>query len=86
MAQRARDEIDFLLTQAAATQGDGPPRPKKDATQADIEIWQRWNRVRGTFLSMFGKDVFAKREDVKGNPGEIPAGQPISFYRARTRG
>ncbi|KAF2443709.1 hypothetical protein P171DRAFT_445080 [Karstenula rhodostoma CBS 690.94] len=87
MAQRARDEIDFLVAQARQTGGDGPPRPKnKDAPQEDIDDWQRWNRVRGSFLSMFGKDPFAKREDVQGNPGEIQAGQPIPFYNTLTRG
>ncbi|OAG10896.1 uncharacterized protein CC84DRAFT_1161719 [Paraphaeosphaeria sporulosa] len=86
MAQRARDEIDFILAQAAATQGEGPPRPDKAAAQADINTWQRWHRVRGTFISMFGHDVFAKHEDATGNPSDVPPGQPKGFARQLTRG
>lgn len=69
MAQSARDEIDFLLSQAAETKGIGPPRPANaQAPEETVKNWKRWNRVRGTYVSLFGSDPFVV-------PGGPPGGR-----------
>lgn len=74
MAKSASDEIDFLLSEAASTQGDGPPRPKNaQAPEATVTKWKRWKRVRGTYLALFGSDPFVVRG---GPPGRQQPGQP----------
>jgi hypothetical protein len=80
MARIARDEIDFLMDQAERTRGSGPPKPEnKEAPQTDIDNWKRWNRVRATYLSMFGKDPFLA-------PGDPQAGKPVSGHKTFVRG
>ncbi|KAF1951649.1 hypothetical protein CC80DRAFT_597120 [Byssothecium circinans] len=74
MARSARDEMDFFLSQAARTQGDGPPRPENaQAPVATVTNWKRWKRIRGTYLSLFGSDPFWVR-------GAALPGQPIAGH------
>lgn len=76
MARSARDGIDFLLSQAAITQGDGPPKPENaQAPEATITNWKRWKRIRGTYLSLFGSDPFLVRGAAP--PGQLQLGQPL---------
>ncbi|KAK7187138.1 hypothetical protein DPSP01_004039 [Paraphaeosphaeria sporulosa] len=79
MARHARDDIDYLMQEADKTGGAGPPKPEsKDAPQADIENWQRWNRVRATYLSLFGKDPFIDTTQPR-------AGKPVLGHKTFVR-
>ncbi|KAJ4347983.1 uncharacterized protein N0V89_009355 [Didymosphaeria variabile] len=75
MARSASNELEFLLKQAEVTEGDGPPRPDDDA-QVPVDNWKRWQRIRETYFSLFGRDPFVKKNDPPGakKPGETILG------------
>ncbi|KAF1965698.1 hypothetical protein BU23DRAFT_574648 [Bimuria novae-zelandiae CBS 107.79] len=85
IARSARDEIDFLLNQARATEGDGPPRPENaQAPEAVLKNWQRWIRVRSTYISFFKEDPFLVRGGVL--PQNAKPGDPAPGHGFYTRG